>query len=389
VLALLVAIPGGLAYARDAHPAFRAVEDATRRAETDRPAIITSHFELRRPLRAVDPRGLPIVYAPLQREWLELVNYWAKGGTGMAWFLANPLRTDLDLIDRHSRRDVVRYRWTVQDRSELSGTRPAGVDWYRMGPPTWFVGEGWSLTPETGGVARATGTGPDQRPIIAFVRSQAEPAHLVVAARHLGEASSGPARFEMTLGDRVIDRWSAAFDDGNVLRFVELPDGVPGGGYAQLSIKSEPSTVPTAIRQFDIQPASRVIFGFGPGWHDEEYEAPTGRRWRWTSDRAMLRVRGSSPPQAIRIRTSGESTVKYFGAPATITVSAGGREIARLQPAGNWDWNVDVPVDALAASGGDVVLATSNTFVPAETEGTADTRRLGLRVFALDISTAR
>ena len=194
----------------------------------------------------------------------------------------------------------------------------------------------------------------------------------------------------MTLGDRVIDRWAVAFDEGNVLRFVDLPDGVPGGdGYARLTIKSEPSTVPTAIRQFDIQPVSRAIFAFGPGWHDAEYEAQTGLRWRWTSDRAVLRIRGPVPAQAIRIRMSGESTVKYFGAPATITVSAGGREIARLQPTGNWDWNVEVPADALAESKGDVVLATTQTFVPAETEGTADTRRLGLRVFALDISTAR
>jgi hypothetical protein len=318
------------------------------------------------------------------------VSYWSNGGTGSAWFLANPWRTDLDLIDPHSRRDVVRYRWTVQDRGELSGTRPSGVDWYRMRPPTWFLGEGWSITPETGGVARVTGMGPDQQPIVAFVRPQAESAHLVVASRHLGDASSGPAQFEMTLGGRVIDRWTSSFAEGNVLRFVDLPEGVPSSDrYARLSIRSEPATVPTAIRQFDFQPVSREIFGYGPGWHDEEYEAATGTRWRWTSDRAVLRVRGPVPSRPLQVRISGESTVKYFGTPATITLSAGSREIARLRPSESWNLNVTVPPDALVDAKGDLVLSTDKAFVPAQTEGTSDTRRLGLRVFALDISAAR
>jgi hypothetical protein len=390
VVSLLVAVPGELAYARDRHPAFRAVADAARRADVDPPAIVTSHFELRRPIRAINPPGLPVLYAPLQREWLGLANYWSSGGTGTAWFLANPLRTDLDLIDRRSRRDVVRYRWTVQNRGELSGTRPAGVDWYRMRPPTWFLGEGWSITPESGGVARAAGIGPDTQPIIAFLRPLTEPAHLIVASRHLGEPSGGPAQFEMILGDRVIDRWTSSFEEGDVLRFVDLPDGVPSNeGYSRLSVRSRPADIATAIRQFDFQPVSREIYGYGRGWHDQEYEASTGSRWRWTSDRALLRIRGPIPAQPLEVRISGESTVKYFGSPATITLSAGGRELARVQPTDNWEVEVTVPPDALAAGQGNLVLATDKTFVPAETEGTGDTRRLGLRVFALDISAAR
>ena len=67
--------------------------------------------------------------------------------------------TDLALIDPRSREDVVRYEWAVAGRPEMGGSRPLGADWYRLSPPGWFAGEGWSLTPETGGVARATGRG--------------------------------------------------------------------------------------------------------------------------------------------------------------------------------------------------------------------------------------
>ena len=38
--------------------------------------------------------------------------------------------------------------------------RPAAVRWYRMPAPGWFAEEGWSLTPETAGIAGLMGRGP-------------------------------------------------------------------------------------------------------------------------------------------------------------------------------------------------------------------------------------
>lgn len=387
VVLLISSVVGAMAYASAPHPAFRAIADASRRAEVDRPALVTSHFELRRPLRAAEPAALPVVYAPHRREWLELVSYWAGGGQGPVWFLANPRRADMDLIDPHSRRDVVRYRWRAEDRPEVSGTRPAAVDWYRLRPPGWFLGEGWSLTPETGGLTQATGSGPDRQAIRGYVRRHAGPMHVLVGGRHLGEPSSAPARFEMTLDGAVIDRWTVTAGDPAFLRFVELPAGLPGqeGSYATLSIAGPGA--PAAIRQFDIQPSSRAVFGFGPGWHDEELDVATGLRWRWTSDRAVLRVR--APMRSIRVRLRGESPLKYFDAPPTVTLSAGGRVIKRLQPSADWTWEVDIPADAVAASNGDVVIDTTQAFVPSETSGSPDMRRLGMRVFALDVESVR
>jgi hypothetical protein len=386
VVALIIAIPGVTRYAADSHPAFRAIADASRRAEVDRPFMVTSHFELRRPLRAAEP-AMPVVYAPHQREWLELVRYWAGGGRELVWFLANPRRTDLDLIDPHSRRDVVRYRWLVEGRPELSGTRPAAVDWYRLRPPGWFLAEGWSLTPETGGLTQAAATGPDRMPILGYVRRQAGPLHAVIGGRHLGMAGDGLAEFETALDGTVIDRWTVTPADPAFLRFVDLAAGAAGPeGYATLSIRAT-SRSPVAVRRFDIQPVSHAIFGFGSGWHDEELEVASGLRWRWTSDRAVIRVRGPRLP--LRVRLRGESPLKYFDAAPTLRLSAADRVVARLQPSSDWTWDVVVPADAVAAAHGELVLETNHVFIPSEMTGSPDTRRLGLRIFAIDVETAR
>jgi hypothetical protein len=399
VVSVIIALTGAIAYAGGPHPAFRVIADASRRSKVDRPFMVTSHFELRRPLRAAEPTGMPVVYAPHQHEWLELVKYWADGGRGLVWFLANPRRTDLDLIDPHSRRDLVRYRWQVEERPELGGTRPAAVDWYRLRPPGWFLAEGWSLTPETAGLTRATGTGPDRKPILGYVRRRLDPMHAVIGGRHLGGESDVPAELAVSLDGAVIDRWTVTPVNPAFLRFVDLPAGVAGpDGYATLSVRALPSqavgasaqhaaTSPIAIQRFDIQPVSRAIFGFGPGWHDEELDVATGLRWRWTSDSAILRVRAQHAP--IRVRLRGESPLKYFDVSPTLTLSAGGLVVKRLQPTEDWLWDVEVPADAMAAANGDLVLRTSHVFIPSKISRSPDTRRLGLRVFAIDIETAR
>ena len=104
-------------------------------------------------------RRLP---APPQHEWLELVKYWNGGGQNEVWFVADPARTDVALIDRASAR-VMPYRWPLQHHELIGGVRPDVMDWYRIRQPGWYLGEGWALTPETAGIAEADGRGPDQR----------------------------------------------------------------------------------------------------------------------------------------------------------------------------------------------------------------------------------
>ena len=390
VAALIVAVPGGVAYGREPHPAFRAIADAVQRGRVQPPAAVYSHYAVRRPLQAADTGALHVVEPPTQYEWLGPVDYWRKGGTAPVWFLADQRRTDLALIDPHSRNDVVRYRWDVEQRPELGGTRPLGVDWYRLGVPGWFAGQGWSLTPETGGITQATSAGPDHRPIEAWVRRRPGAFHLVVGARHLGNAGDADAEVALTIDGRSIDRWPVTLADRNVLHFIDLPQGIAGdgGSFASLTISShslDPKrAAPVAIRQFDIQPTTQMIYGYGEGWHEAEYVVETGLTWRWTSERSVLRMQG--PEQAVRITIRGESPLRYFDRPPTIKMTAGGATIAQFQPDADFEWSAIVSADALTKSGGAVAIEIDRVYLPGPAEGTADDRHLGLRIYDLRVN---
>jgi hypothetical protein len=387
--ALIVAVPGGAAYGREPHPAFRAIADAVQRGRVQPPAAVYSHYAVRRPLQAADTGTLHVVEPPTQYEWLGPVDYWRKGGAAPVWFLADQRRTDLALIDPHSRNDVVRYRWDVEQRPELGGTRPLGVDWYRLGVPGWFAGQGWSLTPETGGITQATSAGPDHRPIEAWVRRRPGPFHLLVGARHLGNAGDADAEVALTIDGRSIDRWPVTLADRNVLHFIDVPQGIAGeGSFASLTIASrslDPKrAAPMAIRQFDIQPATELIYGYGEGWHEAEYLVETGLAWRWTSERSVLRIQG--PAEAVRITIRGESPLRYFDRPPTVKVTAGGATVAQFRPDADFEWSVTVPADALTRSAGAVAIETDRVYLPGPAEGTADDRHLGLRIFDLRVN---
>jgi hypothetical protein len=332
---------------------------------------------------------LPVVIPMLYQEWLGPVSYWRDGGTAPIWFLADARRTDLALIDPAARRDVTHFEWGVAGRPELGGTRPLGADWYRMRDPGWFVGQGWSLTLEAGGLTFAAQNGPDHRPIDAWVRRRSEPAWMIVGGRDLAAPASQPSLLEVKLDGRILDSWRHDPAHGaNFLRVISLPDGVPAGEgrYATLTITARAeaegaATPPVAIRQFDVQSAGALITGFDEGWHEEEYEA-SGRRFRWSSDRSVLRV---VPPQTVEIVLRGESPLRYFDAAPTVRITAGGREIAQTRPSSDFEWRVRVPEADLRRSDGAITLEMDQAYLPGEREGTSDTRRLGLRLHEIDV----
>ena len=386
---LIVAIPATVAF-REMHPAFRAIADAASRARTEPPAAVYSHFSLRRPLQA-DSGSLPFVEPRRQYEWLGPVEYWKDGGTGQIWFLADPRRTDLALIDPRSRLDVVRYRWLAEGRPELGGSRPLGADWYRLDMPGWFAGQGWALTPETGGLARADATGLDRRPIEAWVRRRKEPAHMVVGGRHLGTPGEAPVAFELGIDGQVRDRWTVTVEERTFLRFLDLPDGIGrGDGYARLTITArsqvEGQAPPVAVEQFDVQSAQEFIYGFGDGWYEDEFDPASARRWRWTSDRAVIRIKEGTRPMQITLR--GESPLRYVDVPPKVRITAAGRTIGEFAPSDDFEWTVTVPVEDVTRADGAITVETDRVYLPGPAEGTADARRLGLRIFECRVSTA-
>lgn len=386
VWSVAVAAPAVAEYAAVPAPASRVVEAMNAAAATAPPAALAMHQAFRRPLEAETVRVAPQLAAPPRREWLELARFWTGGGTGPVWFLADPRRTDLALVDPRSRRDVVEMRWAPDGRRIFGGMRPVAVDWVRLAPPRWFAEEGWSLTPETAGMARLMGRGPHLGPIVARVRRDPSATRVVVGGRHLGDATSPAVRFVMSIDGREAATWEAG--PGFFLHAVDLPPGALDGPgpWAALSIQSTAvdadAVVPTAIEQFDLRAPDTLMWGYGEGWHEAEYTPALGL-WRWTSERAAIRTWGAAT--GLRVSLVAESPRRYFDAPVAVTARVGGRVVAETTLGATGEWGFEVAADALHDGDGTITLEAAQTFVPAERDGGADRRRLGLRVFTLRV----
>ena len=387
IAGVAIASPVLVAYGSTASPTVRALEAMKAEARVSQPGALAMHQTFVRPLEAEDVGIGPQLPSPPRLEWLELVKYWKSGRTEPVWFLADPMRSDLALIDPASLKDSTEFRWPLVARPAFGGMRPSAARWYRLRAPGWFAEEGWSLTPETSGIAGLMGRGPHLGPITAQVRRRAGAARVLIGGRNLAGPNDPAARFTMSIDGVVFQQWDAA--PGFFLKVFDIPAGkLSGAGpLAALTVQSAAvsgsATITTAIEQFDLQDDGVTMWGYDDGWQEAEYSPALGV-WRWTSDRATLRIVG--PARALRITLSIESPLKYFPDAPLVRARAGARELAVSTIASAREWTFDVPADALAAAGGAVTIETNKTFVPAEGGGGADHRRLGLRVFAIRVS---
>ena len=380
--AVTTAAPVMGAYASEESPTARAV--AAMNTTSAPPAALAMHQTFRRPLQASSLQIDNVLASPPRREWLELTKYWREGHTGTVWFLADPRRTDLALIDPASRADRTEFSWRWQSLNQLGGMRPANVVWYRLPAPGWFAGEGWALTPETAGIARLMGRGPSVEPIVAWVRRRPDPLHLLVGGRHLGSAGDPSVTFVIAIDGRDLAQWQSR--PGFFLEEFDLPAGtVAGDGLATLTIRAisgEGGTAATAIEQFDLQSAGALMWGYDTGWHEAEYNPAIGM-WRWTSDRATLRIINAAAPVVVTMNV--ESTRRYFDSASVVRLRVGDVVLGEATLATDV-WRVVVPLAELRQAGGRVTVETNQTFVPADRSGVRDARRLELRVFGVDVS---
>lgn len=385
-----IAAPTLVAYASEPSPTFRALGAMSSRAPgavgaSGVPGALAMHQTFRRPLEAEGVRVSPVLASPPRREWLELVKYWRDGNTAPLWFLADPMRTDLALIDPKSRSQRWDFQWSWSSLSDLGGMRPKSVHWYHMLAPGWFAEEGWALTPETAGIARLMGRGPSIAPIQAWVRRRPEALQLLVGGRHLGNADDEPVKFVITLDGKDVAHWQAT--PGFFLEQFDVPAGaVAGDGLAPLTIRvlsGKGGNSETAIEQFDVQTSGALMWGYDDGWHEAEYNPRVGL-WRWTSERATLRV--LNPRAQVVVSMNVESPQRYFEEPVSVRLLAGDRLVGETTFAESDLWRVVVPHDALQAADGRITLETNQTFVPADKTGGDDRRRLGLRVFGVNIA---
>ncbi len=386
-------------YARAPAPAFRLLADmreAQRHAGTG-PVVVgmdrRESLDLRRPLQWAgddQPQWAMRLPSPPKTEWQQVVDYWTRGGRDIVWYIADPARAefaraDLPLVDPFVRRDRRTYRWDVSHHVLLDGVRPDVMDWYVMPPPGWFLDRGWALTPATAGYADVHGLGPDRAPIGGWVRRRDGPATLLVGGRNF--ATDGrSSRVTVALDGREISSVDAA--PGFFMRLLPLGAGVLAGAgdYGRLTVSSS-AGVRLGVEQFDLQPPDRVVFGFADGWLEQEYQPSSDLQWRWMSERAELRVRGTGRPLTLAL--AGESPRTYFSKPSRLVIRAGDRVAFDDRLSSDFSLRVTLPAEVVAAAGGAITLETDQTFVPAErSRRSTDRRHLGLRIFTCDVRPA-
>jgi hypothetical protein len=303
------------------------------------------------------------------------VKYWNSGGRAPVWFVVDPKRAQMALVDHG---DPIRYRWPLPYPVLLGGVRPNEMDWYRVDRPEWYVGEGWALTPEAAGTATEDRRGPGFAPIEAWIRRRTEPVTMMIGGRNLG--SSPSSRVMLTVDGERRDEWTAA--PGFFLRTMKLaPAAASGADYVGVTVAADPTV---AIEQFDVGPPGRVVFGFDAGWQEQEYDSTTGLRWRWLSERGQLRVRGIGRPLALHIE--GESPRKYYSRPSRLLVHLGDRVLLDETLGADFSLTATIPPTADPAHEQVIALETDQVFSPADrSRRSADRRRLGLRIFSVRI----
>ena len=393
---LVISVPATIWYGRHSSPAFMALQEAAHTGVRDPsagPRLIGLHAVAR---RAVDwlefsepgPSGIGsarVLKGPHGREWLPLINLWRGAPSSPVFFVADPRRTDLALIDPASRRSPLAFRWGFVEPPFVGGTRPGDSDLHVLRPPGWMLDRGWALTAEVAGVTAKDGLGPHRKPSIAWIRERQDGATLLIGGRHLGVSTDPPVRITISSYGAPLEKFEVR--PGFFFRLIELPPGSleSNAGYIALDVASNVAdgsnrVIPVSLEQFDLQSPGAPMIGVEDGWFEPEYDPRTTRSWRWVSEKGTLWVRPVG--RNVTLTLAGESPLRYYDAAPTVTVTLADREVARFHPSADFTQEVVLPADALAAADGRVVITSDKFFVPAERDGTPDKRHLALRIYS-------
>ena len=382
---LSITLPAVRVYAREGSPAFAALTALHDHLRREPAAAVGMHQGLARSVQTQHLAPAQVLKAPPMREWLELAAYWRQGHRGPIWFLADPARTDIELIDPLSRHLQAHYVWHFPRERFISGVRPDIVDLVRIdSPPGWYAEQGWHLTSETLNMSERLG----QTEGVAWIRNRSGPALVVIGGEHVGPAASAmPATVSLIVGGTLIDRWDVA-PGKSFFNRITLPAGTleGEGDFTRLAASyASPSGTPQPVRlaQFAVASPDNLFFVQHAGWNEIEYSKELQRRWRWTMGRAETFV--NSGGRDVTLTFAGESPLRYFDAPPRVVVRAGTQVLAAENPAADFEMVVKIPAAALAAADGTITVETDKTFVPHDRTGVADRRTLGLRLFRFEI----
>jgi hypothetical protein len=376
-------------YGRDGSPAFRALSDvrALPTGTDGTPRALGLHAFARRAAEwSAADLGRRVLSARHGVEWLPVVEELRR--TPAALFLADPRRTDLALFDIHALTLLASHRWGFVEPPFVGGARPGNADLYRIDSPGWMLDRGWALSAEIGGVTDRSGAGPHRQPSVAWIRSREEAALALVGGRHLGAAGEPAAEITVAMGERVVARWTAA--PGFFVKRFELPPAALAhpDRYAPLRVTSRAADgsareVRVALEQFDLQGTGVPMFSFEEGWQEPEYNPQTAIAWRWMSDRAVLWVRPIG--RDVTLEVVGESPLRYYDAAPVLRVAVGDTPVTEFRPDADFEQSIRLGAAALSIADGRVVLTSDRSFVPGERDGSADRRRLGLRMYGVRV----
>jgi hypothetical protein len=383
------------AYQHRSSPGIALLKAMYRRAAFDRPAFVTGHQEMRlRRLQQVLTPALPwqTVLRPAPYEWQSLIDHWQHGGTAPVWFIADPRRTDLALMDQRSQRVLGAFALDSRAMWALRGLRPKALIWRELRVPAWIAVKGFALTPEVGGVSARDRHGPAFGGAVALVRRFQTGAVLAVGGRHVGHSNDPPVRVTTEIDGRVVSSVTANPRERSYMTVMHLrPEQLQGDGpYATITIRSKAldgsdSPVPVTVEQFDYQPVDGMLLARTSGWHEPELLVQTGETWRWASRHATLLVhRGSGAEVALTM--IGDMPPLRRGASPQIRVSSAGRVLDRFVTRTPFSRQIIIP-GATSPDTCDVEITFDSTawMVPADEYRSADRRELAFRLFDLDL----
>jgi hypothetical protein len=377
---LILSIPAVRGYGSTETPAFQALS-AVRAGSPEMPTPVGMHAVFRR-ISEWRPPAADVLRAAHGHEWLALVERWRAAPDASMSFIADPRRTDLALLDPHTRDLERSFRWSFPALPYVGGLRPRDADLYLLRPPTWMLDKGWALSAEIAGVSTRDAAGPHLRPSIAWVRAKAEPMLLMYGGRN----PSADASTELLLasGETTLDRVSVG--PGMFFRLLPLPPASTGDpGYVPVTIRTSGGPqLPVYLDQFDVQPEGVEMFGYAEGWHAPEYDPQTAVAWRWVSERSALWVRPLGSDIVLTI--SGESPMRYFDSPPAVVLSVAGHEIRRFVPTADFTEMIQLPAALLEAGGGRVTIESNRWFVPTERGDSVDKRHLALRIYSVSVA---
>jgi len=376
--------------AADRAPTFRAFRDARERARLtgDRPLVVV-HDGMRRVADWFRPEWPEIpVFKPHEHSWLRVVDHFRKGRTDRAWFLADRRRSDIALIDPRARVVLAEYTRDATLRQFIGTVRQDEVRWWQIEAPRWMAGQGWALSSDASAASYATGREPHQVPAEVFLRRAARPHRLLIGGSHRGGAGDGVLVVE--IDGRPTARWPVRHDEPWFLHWLDLPaaalDGP--GPYASMTVRVDAVDDTPAPRiglgQFDFAPVGVPMSAVARGLYEIEPAADGGPEWRWSADRIEFELDAGGT--GARLTLAGESTRRYFDRASVVTVRVGDWVAGQFAAGDDFVETLDLPAARLEALPATVTIETDQVFVPFDRGESADRRRLGLRLYRVEIA---